>query len=147
MRQLKAEFQNNSVVERGLLARLLTHPEERTTVGLIIMREDFEEPVLGRLFAATMLWGADATQPLALELHRMFLLCGDQAAANSLVDLATAPYPDSFAELIWLAVHIHDQAVYRENLRLEAEARGKWINEECERERFNEQSDDNDLEW
>lgn len=131
MKELKQAFRHSKIIERGLLARLLTHPEERTNIALIVRREDFQEHVFGRLYAAMLLWSADETDSLATELHVMFMHVGDEEAAEALLGLAWVPYPDSYAELVWLALLIHDRA--RENSSLQEEAYNQRVDEDCER--------------
>lgn len=142
------ELSENTILEMGLLAHLLRRCEQTITgiVGTVLRREDFEIPVHGRLFAALKLWSVEATESLPSELHDMFIFCGDTEAAEALIDLSCAPFPDSTTELISVALHIRDQANYRENCRLENDARGVWIREECERADIPIEPDD-DVEW
>jgi hypothetical protein len=141
------EPMSSDVLEKGLLAHVIRRCSEnsgnnadmdRRTVGIIctiVRREHFQDPVLGRIFAAVKLWSADASACLAAELYAMFQYVGDATAARALVDdLSCAPFPESTQEAVAAALAIREQADYRENARLEEAARGLWIDEECERE-------------
>ena len=151
MKKLKKEYEN--IVEEGLLAGILRQSQsgERKYIGLIstmLNREDFLSPINGRLFAAIKLWCTDEeADSLPSELHAMFRFCGDDAAAKAIVGLSCVPCPDNLNELVLLGLHIRDQSAYRENLRLEAEARGIWVDEECERGNIPPVEPDDDVEW
>lgn len=121
-------------VEQALLARLIAYPSDRAVIALMLRREDFYSPINGRLYAAILLYGLDdQTEPLGLELARMFEYVGDLEALHALVDLAMVDYPPCQLSLVQLALQIHDASAYREDIRLHEEAIDRWIAEECAR--------------
>ena len=159
MKEQKEEAMNSDILERGLLAHVLRrccNDSEsnaeigRTIVGIlatIVQRESFQDPDLARVWAAVCLWSADESSScLAAELYEMFNFIGDETAKTALMDLSCAPFPSSTQEAVAAGLEIRDLADYRENARLEEDARGIWIDEECEREDIPGQPDD-DVEW
>ena len=156
MKRSSEEDMSSDVLEKGILAHILrrcsddsgNNPEIREIVGVIstiVRREHFQDPVLGRVFAAVKLWSSDAVLPLAAELYEMFRYIGDQEAAEALVDLSCSPYPDN-CEVVSVGLAIRDRALHLEEIRIEADARGLWIDEECARDDTPGQPDD-DVEW
>lgn len=93
MKGSSGESMNSGVLEKGILAHILRRCTDnpgndaeigRKIVGVIstiVRREHFQDPVLGRIFAAVKLWSSDAVLPLAAELYEMFRYVGDQEAA------------------------------------------------------------------
>ncbi len=146
MKEQKEEAMNSDMHERGLIAHVLrrccddsgdNNDIGRKIVGIIatiVQRESFQDPDLGRIWAAVKLWSADASSScLAAELYEMFKYVGDQQAARALIDLSSAPFPSSTHEAVSVALQIRDLADYRENERLEEEAFRRLVEEELER--------------
>ena len=147
MKRSSEEDMSSDVLEKGLIAHVLRRCCDdsgsnaeigRTIVGIlatIVQRESFQDPDLGRIWAAVKLWSADESSScLAAELYEMFNFIGDETAKTALIDLSCAPFPSSTQEAVAAGLEIRDLADYRGNARLEEEARGIWIDEECERD-------------
>ena len=155
MRKLKEEFREIETAERGLLARLIAHADERTTVTAILDAEEFEKPVHRRVYSALMLVPGGELEPMGMGLHSLMLSRADEEAAELLVELScqgqtnllSTPYPASVSELVMLAVYLHDQSGFRENKRLAEEAFDRWVDEELERTDIPVGPDPDDLEW
>ena len=159
MKRSSEEDADSDMHERGLIAHVLrrccddsgnNNDIGRKIVGIIatiVQRESFQDPDLARVWAAVCLWSADESSScLAAELYEMFNFIGDETAKTALMDLSCAPFPSSTQEAVAAGLEIRDLADYRENARLEEEARGIWIDEECERDDIPGQPDD-DVEW
>lgn len=157
MGQAMKGFSRNDVVEKGLLAILLCERSRKTigVVSMIVTREDFQDLLLGRIFAAVKLWSTDEEcHSLASELREMFLYCGDEVAANAVVELACVPYPGHslskeqlLSEIVKLALSVRDQANEREHKRLEEEAILEWAEEEEQRSCIIPVETAEDLKW
>jgi hypothetical protein len=146
-------------LEKGLIAHVLRKFSSdaadnadigRRIVGVIssiVGREHYQNSVLARIWTAVQLWSADAEgSSLAAELFEMFRFLGDEAAAAALIDISSAPYPGTTQEAVATALEIRDRMAYLQEVRLEQEARGLWIDEECERGDIPVPPDD-DVEW
>ena len=147
MRELKKEFREIETAERGLLARLVMHPDERATIAAILEAEKFEKPVHRRVYSALMLVPGGELEPMGMGLYSLMISRADEKAAELVVELASTPCPASASELVMLAVYLHDQAGFRENERLAEEAFDRWIDEELERTDIPVGPDPDDLEW
>ena len=147
MRKLKEEFREIETAERGLLARLIAHADERTTVTAILDAEEFEKPVHRRVYSALMLVPGGELEPMGMGLYALMSSRSDEEAAELLIELASAPYPASASELVMLAVYLHDQSGFRENERLEEEAFRRLVEEELERTDIPVGPDHEDPEW
>jgi replicative DNA helicase len=122
MRKIPTNYDDNKVAERGVLARLVLNPDERSLVTAILEQADFELPEHRRLFCVLAQLPACIVDTCGLDLLELLHARADEEAVNLLMDLAFVPHPSSLTELLRLAVWVHDQAVYRELLTLEEKA-------------------------
>lgn len=132
MRQIKEQFRASEKAEQSLLARLITHPDERSVVAALLDQQDLYCPAHRRLYSLIMQMPANLLYPLDASLLEVLHSRADDEGADLLLLLTWSPRPESQAETVLLALHIHDQAVVRARDRVEELALRDWLEDpEC----------------
>ena len=147
MKLINETFKDNYIdAEKSVLAYLVVHPEARAVIAAIVDDPaQFENPKHQRLYSALMSAPGGELAPLGVELYLLLLSRSDLEAADLLVELSTTPQPFCNTKLIQLAICVRDQARYREDIRLQEEARESWLQDpECSEPPDRE---DDGLEW